>query len=289
MNTTSTDSAGAIAIACSPSAVPAQTGEQSAQDICPGLGILKRRVYREDLFAAPRFSFCLDILTASLHEPSTAMNSKEVLPQSAALASNDNPSTTATVPISPTPAYAGCSSDPLVQSLMVQIDQMTKRLDKVESTLPPAHNHAEVGEDFTRAESVAGGVIEEACRWEAIEAEMKKRRQVESSLLEDCRQMREELKQLVLFPAPVVDGFNGMQPLDLLPGYTEDGTTKRKVSKDTMKDLRAGLRVIAKICSIVLMVAGIVALSRLHGQVVGLLRLMERKQNDRGMGIYIHW
>jgi hypothetical protein len=279
----------AIAIACSPSAVPAQTGEHLAQDVCPGLGIHIGRAYHEDPFAAARFYSCSDTLTATLHEPSTTMNSKEILPQSAALTSNDNPFTTATAPISLMPACAGCSNDPLIQFLMVQIDQMTKRLDKVESTLPQARTHAEAGEDSTCAESVADNVIEEACRWEAMKAEMKKRQQAESYLLEESRQVREELKQLVLFPAPVIDGFSDMHPMNSLPGYTEDGTTKRKVSKDTMKSLRQGLRVAMKICSIVLMVAGIVALSRLPGQAGGLMRLMERKQNDRGMGIYIRW
>jgi hypothetical protein len=302
-----TDSARAIAIACSTSAMPAQTGEGSAQDFWPE--IKSRRdcgLPQGTACGTGSFSHS-NTLTTSQIEPSGIMNSKEILPQNTAAAGGENQFTRATLNTSSPLECTRCSSegaratnaridpgmslgfDPMVQFLMVQNDQLAKRLDKAESTLPPTKSHGETSEGSTCAESVADGVSEDERRWETFEAKMKKRQQAEEFLRSELRQLREDLKQLVIAPAPVIDQFSNALPVYSLPSYPDNGTTKRKAAKESMRSFREGLRIVMKICSIILVVVAIVALSRLPGQVGGLLRLSEQKQSDRGMGIYIRW
>jgi len=306
MYTIGTRYAGAIAIACSTSAVPAHTGEGSARKCLAWVKALSKSQETSNTIQGTEtilsFRVYFPLIVSNCLEK---MNSKENLSQGATSAGEDNHYSIPTPTISPPVPCTRCSGesvretprfdsgvslepDPLVQFLMVQISQLAKRLDKAESTLPPTQNRAEPSEGSTCAESVADGVVEDGSRWATLEAEMMKRQQAEEALQEECRQLREELKQLA--PTPAIDPYSGMPLMDdLFPMYPKGGTKKQMMGKLTMSNFREGLRVIMKICSIVCVVVGIVALSRLPGQVGGLLRLMDEKQNDRGMGIYVRW
>lgn len=239
------------------------------------------------------------------------MNTKEVTPHGTAAASEHTQTTPFAPRISPQPACTRCSGgdendviprpdagrpssdqpvpDPLLQFLVVQIEQLAKRLDETASALLAAQTHDEANGESTCAGSVADDESEDKLRWQALEADMKKRQEGEESLREGLEHLRVMIGQSL--QPPVGHSATDLDPcaMELLRDWPNDVTTKPKPTKKSMSDLREALRLATKICVIISLIVGIVALSRLPGQVDGLSRLVGQKRNDRGLGIYVRW
>jgi hypothetical protein len=210
----------------------------------------------------------------------------------------------------------------LVPFLMAQNEYLAERLGKAETMLGTTRNQDNASETSHCPGLVADNEDGDDHSWEAVklamkesvELAMKDRQQVEESLQEECRQLREGLSHVLPlvgltmahfdpndtsaslearpdpspagFPLPDIGAqletnvFGGPQVAYGQP--KERGTTYAQ-----MKEVREGLRIVIKICTMLCIIAGIVALLRLPGQLSGPLRLNDQKQ--RGMGAWVHW
>jgi hypothetical protein len=202
----------------------------------------------------------------------------------------------------------------LVQFLAAQNEQLAERLRKAETMLESTRNLDNASETLDYPRSVAGNEDGDDHSWETVKLAMKERQQAEESLQEECRQLREGLSHMLSLvgltmayfdpkdasaillpgPGPLPDSIPlpGIDaPLDMNvfdgPQFAYNKFKKRGITHTQMKDVREGLRLVAKICTILCLIVGIVALLRLPGQLSGPSRLMDQKQ--RGMGAWVHW
>jgi hypothetical protein len=179
--------------------------------------------------------------------------------------------------------------------------------------LESTQNHDNASEMLDRPGSVADNEDGGDDPWQTMKLAMKKRQQVEEALQEECRQLREGLSHMLSLvgltmahfdpkdmsaillpgPDPLPDGFplpdmGAQLDMNVFDGpFAYDTIKKRGITQVQMKDVREGLRLVTKICTILCLIVGLVALLRLPGQLSGPLRLMGQKQ--RGMGVWVRW
>jgi hypothetical protein len=199
----------------------------------------------------------------------------------------------------------------LVPFLMAQNEYLSERLNNAETMLGTTRNQDDASETSHCPGSVADNEEHVHCG-KTLELAMKERQQVEASLQEECRQLREGLSHVlslvgltmahfdpkdtsvILPPGP--GPFPGGIPLPNIgvqldvnvfdgPQFAYNKSKNRGIPHTQMKDVREGLRLVTKICTILCLFAGIVALLRLPGQLSGPLHLMDQKQ--RGIGAWV--
>jgi hypothetical protein len=203
--------------------------------------------------------------------------------------------------------------DIVMQLLAAQNEFLAEKLREARTKLESTQNHDNASEMLDRPGSVADNEDGEDNHWQTMKLAMKKRQEVEEALQEECRQLREGLSHmlslvgltmahfdpkdmsavLLPWPDPLPDGFplsnTGAQlDMNVFDGpFAYDKIKKRGIMQVQMKDVRESLRLVTKICTIICLIVGIVALLRLPDQLSGPLRLMDQKQ--RGMGVWVRW
>jgi hypothetical protein len=194
--------------------------------------------------------------------------------------------------------------DIVMQLLAVQNGFLAEKLREANTKLESTQNHDNASETLGRPGSVADNEEGVDDPWQTMKLAMKKRQQVEDALQEECRQLREGLSHMLSLVGLTMAHFDpkdlsaillpGPDPLPLphmgadLDMNVFDGPfAYDKIKKRGMKDVREGLRLVTKICTIICLIVGIVALLRLPGQLSGPLHLMNQKQ--RGMGVWARW
>jgi hypothetical protein len=203
--------------------------------------------------------------------------------------------------------------DIVMQLLAAQNGFLAEKLTEARTKLESTQNHDNASEMLDRPGSVADNEDGDDDPLQMMKLAMKKRQQVEESLQEECRQLREGLSHMlslvgltmahfdpkdmsaILLPGldPLPDGFplpdmGAQLDMNVFDGpFAYDKIKKRGITQVQMKDVREGLRLVTKICTILCLIIGIVALLRLPGQLSGPLRLMDQKQ--RGMGVWVRW
>lgn len=203
----------------------------------------------------------------------------------------------------------------LVQFLMTQNGQLAERLSKAEAILESKRDDADDnGPPADRPEPVAYNDEEDGCPWMTEELAAKERQQADESLQKEVRQLRDGFCRLILAldpckvhpdsqnamtalmhefmsfppdgtPAPLVGAQQFLDETFYYPA--SDKTTKRKETKIAMKDVREGLRIVMRFCTVICLLVAIFVLAKLPGQLGGFLRLKAQKQG--GMGVWVHW